>query len=87
MIPEKQVINNMEQFYREIKGKWNTIYPNYFNSNKSIAEGMYFLYAGRKVPMSLAIPDPTIQEMSMACGLCRFKNIIEPHKAYSRDFL
>ena len=41
MIPEKQVINNMEQFYREIKGKWNTIYPNYFNSNKSIAEGMY----------------------------------------------
>lgn len=34
-----------------------------------------------------SVPDPTIEELSMAAGLCKCKNIIEPHKAYSRDFL
>jgi signal recognition particle subunit SEC65 len=42
---------------------------------------------GRKIAKELAIADPTVEEISMAVGMCRIKNIIEPHKAYSRDFL
>jgi len=36
---EKPNFTNAEEMYREVKGKWNTLYPIYFNSNKSIAEG------------------------------------------------
>lgn len=45
------------------------------------------LMLGRKIAKELAIADPTVEEISMAVGMCRIKNIIEPHKAYSRDFL
>lgn len=28
---------NMEELYREVKGRWNSLYPIYFNLNKSIS--------------------------------------------------
>jgi hypothetical protein len=38
---------NMNELYMEVKGKWKSLYPIYFDSNKSIAEGI-FLFLNRK---------------------------------------
>jgi hypothetical protein len=35
---------NLDQIYREVKGKWKSLYPAYFNSNKSISEGKEIKY-------------------------------------------
>jgi len=33
---------NVNELYLEVKNKWNSLYPIYFDSNKTIAEGIFF---------------------------------------------
>lgn len=49
--------------------------------------GYAYAHSGRKVAKEYSVEDPTVEEVSRAVGMCKIKNIIEPHKAYSRDFL
>ena len=43
-------------------------------------------HSGRRLPKELCINEPTLEELARAVCLCQLRNIIEPHKAYSRDY-
>jgi len=59
--------------------KWVVIYPVYLNAKKTIAEG-------RKIGVSNAVDNPTSNEISEVCKFLGFECIIEPDKAYARDY-
>lgn len=44
---------NAEELYREVKKKWASIYPAYFDKTKSISEG-------RRLPKNLCVDKPSI---------------------------
>lgn len=58
--------------------KFNTIYPNYIDSNKTIK-------LGRRIPTIDAVPEPTIQDIHEALVSLNIRHVIQPHKGYSRD--
>jgi signal recognition particle subunit SRP19 len=41
---------------------------------------------GRRLPKSLCIDNPNLEELTRSVCMCELRNIIEPHKAYSRDY-
>jgi len=59
--------------------KWKGIYPIYINSKKTLAEG-------RRLPSSKCQDNPTTGEIAEACRQLGYDVIVEPDKAYSRDF-
>ncbi|XP_076895882.1 signal recognition particle 19 kDa protein-like [Bidens hawaiensis] len=59
---------------------WNTIYPVYINSKKTIAEG-------RRISASKACENPTALEIGDCCGHLKIPFAIEIDKAYPRDFM
>lgn len=65
---------------RIVSKKWQTIYPAYINS-KCTVEG------GRRVPLTKAVENPTIEEISDICKYLKLGHVIEPDKAYSRDWM
>lgn len=58
--------------------KFNTIYPNYIDSNKSTK-------LGRRIAVKDAVPEPTIQDIHEALASLNIRHVIQPHKGYSRD--
>ena len=44
-------------------------------------------HPGRRLPVELCVKEPTLEELARAVCICQLRNIIEPHKAYSRDYL
>jgi len=59
--------------------KWVVIYPVYLNAKKTIAEG-------RKIGVSNAVDNPTTNEISEVCKYLGLECVIEPDKAYARDY-
>jgi signal recognition particle subunit SRP19 len=57
---------------------WSTIYPNYIDSTKTIAEG-------RKLPKGKCVDTPTAREIFSVCRHLQIKTVLEPEKKYSRD--
>ena len=39
---------NTEELYREIKNVWQSVYPIYFDSSKTIAQGFHYKYLREK---------------------------------------
>ena len=70
----------------QVKGFWKGIYPVYFNSKKTIVEGIIVVIVGRKMPKELCVSDPTCEQISKAIAMLEVRNIFEPHKSYSRDY-
>jgi len=58
---------------------WNVIYPVYLNAKKTMAEG-------RRVPLSIAVENPSPTEIAEVCKYLGLEAEIEPDKAYSRDY-
>jgi signal recognition particle subunit SRP19 len=58
---------------------WNTIYPVYLNSKKTVAQG-------RRIPLDKAVDAPTVNEIYEVCKYLGYECVLEPNKAYSRDF-
>ena len=58
--------------------KFNTIYPNYLDSNKT-----YKL--GRRIATTDAVAEPTLQDIHEALVQLDIRHVIQPHKGYSRD--
>ncbi|MDZ7850920.1 MAG: signal recognition particle subunit SRP19 [Halodesulfurarchaeum sp.] len=56
----------------------NIIWPAYFDASRSRSEG-------RRVPESLAVPDPTVEEIAEAVQQVGYDAVIEPDLAYSRS--
>jgi signal recognition particle subunit SRP19 len=59
--------------------RWICVYPSYINSNVTVA-------LGRRVPKSVAVPDPHPHEISEVLQFLKLHHVIE-NKAYSRDIL
>jgi signal recognition particle subunit SRP19 len=57
----------------------NVVYPAYFDAERSRSEG-------RRVPMDLAIDDPTVDEIAKAVQQVGYDAVIERDKTYSREF-
>lgn len=55
------------------------VYPVYLDSTVSRKEG-------RRVPLSLAVPNPTIEEIVEVCVKLGLNPEVEAEKAYPRDF-
>lgn len=58
--------------------RWIVIYPAYLDSTKKVAEG-------RRVATTLAVPKPTLAEISACLRKLGYTFAEEPEKAYSRD--
>jgi len=56
----------------------NVIYPAYLDAECSRGEG-------RRVPLSLAVDEPTVDEIATAVGQVGYDAVIERDKAYSRE--
>lgn len=56
----------------------NIIWPAYFDADRSRSEG-------RRVPESLAVADPTVDEIAEAVRQVGYDAVIEPDLAYPRD--
>ncbi|MFB6086278.1 MAG: signal recognition particle subunit SRP19 [Halodesulfurarchaeum sp.] len=55
----------------------NILWPAYFDADRSRNEG-------RRVPESLAVTDPTVDEIAEAVGQVGYDAVIEPDLAYPR---
>ncbi|KAJ8429290.1 hypothetical protein Cgig2_016328 [Carnegiea gigantea] len=60
--------------------KWMILYPVYINSKKTIAEG-------RRISASKACENPTLVEIGDSCKHLNVPYVVEPDKAYPRDFM
>lgn len=58
--------------------KFQCIYPSYLDSTKSIK-------FGRRIPSHLAVPRPTLSDLSSALQLLSVRHVVQPYKGYSRD--
>jgi signal recognition particle subunit SRP19 len=56
----------------------NVVYPAYFDAERSRSEG-------RRVPMGLAVPEPTVDEIAKAVQQVGYDAKIERDVAYSRE--
>lgn len=54
------------------------IWLNYIDANKT-------LQMGRRVPKSIAIPGPTVEEVSEACVQLQLQHVRHPYSLYPRD--
>ncbi|WP_435094082.1 signal recognition particle subunit SRP19 [Halorubrum sp. N11] len=57
----------------------NVVYPAYFDADRSRSEG-------RRVPMDLAVEEPTVDEIAKAVQQVGYDAVIEREKTYSREF-
>eukprot|EP01114_Cavostelium_apophysatum_P009194 TRINITY_DN22283_c0_g1_i1.p1 TRINITY_DN22283_c0_g1~~TRINITY_DN22283_c0_g1_i1.p1 ORF type:complete len:150 (+),score=23.54 TRINITY_DN22283_c0_g1_i1:59-451(+) len=60
--------------------RWNIIYPVYLSNKKTVAEG-------RRVSLQMAIENPTANEIQEVCKYLGLECVVEPDKAYSRDYM
>lgn len=59
---------------------FQVIYPSYLDSKKTVKEG-------RRIPSSLAVPTPTVSDISLALQALQVRHVLQPYKGYSRDCL
>ncbi len=64
---------------REYRGKKIVVYPEYLDSRKSRSEG-------RRIPLSQAIPGPSLEEIARAAEELGLNPVIEAEKAYPRNW-
>lgn len=57
----------------------NVIWPAYIDAAKTRAEG-------RRVPASLAVPEPTIDEIAVAVQQVGYDAVIERDRTYPREY-
>jgi len=55
----------------------NVMWPAYFDAGLTRSEG-------RRVPLSLAVEDPTVDELAQAVGQVGYDAVVERDKAYPR---
>ncbi|BBN05542.1 signal recognition particle subunit SRP19 [Marchantia polymorpha subsp. ruderalis] len=60
--------------------RWVVFYPIYINSKKTLAEG-------RRISTSAGVENPNVEEIHDCCNYLKLPCLVEPHKAYSRDFM
>ena len=60
------------------RSRWICIYPAYLNAKKSIADG-------RKIPLSKAVENPTLNEIKDVLVNAGFQIELEPSKVYPRE--
>lgn len=60
------------------KSRWICIYPAYLNSKKTVAEG-------RKVPVKIAVENPTISEIKDVLVNAGFPVELEANKVFPRE--
>jgi signal recognition particle subunit SRP19 len=60
------------------QGYW-IIYPEYFDARRSKGDG-------RRVPRSLAVEAPSLEELAKACKLLGLEYIIEKDKRYPKNW-
>ncbi|CAM6096182.1 unnamed protein product [Calypogeia fissa] len=60
--------------------RWVIFYPIYINSKKTIAEG-------RRISSSQGVENPSVGEIHDCCNYLKLPCLVEPTKAYSRDFM
>ena len=78
---------NAEDLYREVKKKWASIYPAYFDSTKSLSEGSHQCDAGRRLNKNLCVEHPNPEEIVRALNTLMIRSIFESDKAYPKDWL
>eukprot|EP00922_Rhytidocystis_sp_ex-Travisia-forbesii_P003303 GHVS01004833.1.p1 GENE.GHVS01004833.1~~GHVS01004833.1.p1 ORF type:complete len:107 (-),score=20.19 GHVS01004833.1:284-604(-) len=64
----------------DVVNRWNILYPNYLNRNKTACEG-------RRVSKAVAVENPACQEMKVVCEHLKIPVKAEMEKCYSRDFM
>ncbi len=57
----------------------NVVYPAYFDADRSRSEG-------RRVPMDLAVEEPTVDEIAKAVQQVGYDAVIEREMTYSREY-
>ena len=55
-----------------------TIYPSYLDATKTIKQG-------RRIPQDLAVPTPTVSDISLILQRHNYRHVLQPYKGYSRD--
>ena len=80
-------VKNIKEQEKEMKvdlgedvdiNKWRSIYPCYFDKNKSIAEG-------RRLPKKSCIEDPNIHILAMALNLLNVRHVQQIMSRHPRD--
>lgn len=56
----------------------NVLYPAYFDADCTRGEG-------RRIPTSMAVSDPTVDEIASAVGQVGYDAVVERDAAYSRE--
>ena len=69
-LTEESFSMNFDQFI--------TIYPSYLDATKTIKQG-------RRIPKDLAVPTPTVSDMSLILQRHNYRHVLQPYKGYSRD--
>jgi len=57
--------------------RWNTLYPNYINSKKTVQEG-------RRIGLANCVEHPHPAEMAKVCEFLKIPHVLEMDKAYPR---
>jgi len=57
---------------------FQVIYPSYIDLKKTVKQG-------RRMPVALAVPTPTVSDMSLALQTISVRHVLQPYKGYSRD--
>jgi signal recognition particle subunit SRP19 len=73
-----QVFWPMQETFSMDTAGFQVIYPSYLDSNKTVKEG-------RRLPSSLAVPMPTVSDISLALQKLQVRHVLQPYKGYSRD--
>ncbi|KAF8822670.1 SRP19 protein [Cardiosporidium cionae] len=60
--------------------RWQIIYPNYIDASKTIPQG-------RRICKEIAVRNPYLADMKSICDHFHLPTVIEPEKAYPRDWL
>ncbi|KAI2611696.1 signal recognition particle, SRP19 subunit [Hypoxylon fragiforme] len=58
---------------------YQMLYPLYFDQTRSRAQG-------RRVPRSLAVPNPLAREIAAACAVLRLSPVFEAHRVHPKDW-
>lgn len=67
-----------ETFTMKTDTGFQIIYPSYLDANKTVK-------LGRRVSLDLAVPQPTVSDISLALQSMKIRHVLQPYKGYSRD--
>jgi signal recognition particle subunit SRP19 len=73
-----QVFWPLQESFSMDTTSFQVIYPSYLDSSKTVKEG-------RRLPSGLAVPTPTVSDISLALQTLQVRHVLQPYKGYSRD--